>query len=216
VAANYLQRKISPGSSRWGSQYDATLGYDPSIAPSVTVVHNRLGYFSADAGIVWSYNSFKNTLMRPWEWISGLTISHLNRPNVSFTDLEQRLPVTLTWHGGASYRKYYWKISPQALVLWQQSRYHVNIGAYAQYQLRRTSPAQPKTILMGGLWYRWGDAIALSGGLQYRNLQLAGSVDFAQYPALGYYSNSEAWEFSLVFTIPTKKSSYQRRSTPLI
>mgnify|MGYP001791412609 CR=1 FL=1 len=216
LATSYLQRTLNFESIRWGSQYDATVGYDPSISSSVPVVRNRLGYFSADAGIVWSYNSFKNTLISPWEWTSGLTISHLNRPDVSFTDSEQQLPVTLTWHGSASYRKYYWKISPQALVLWQQSRYHINIGAYTQYQVRKNSPRQPKTVVMGGLWYRWGDAVALSGGLQHHNVQLACSVDFAQYPSLGYYSVGGAWEVSLVIMIPTKNSTYQRRSTPLI
>ncbi len=216
ISTSYLQRALNVGNIRWGSQYDATVGFDPTVAPSVQLVRDRLGYMSAEAGIVWSYNSFKNTLLRPWQWMSGLTISNMNRPDVSFTDQAQPLPITLTWHGGASYSKYYWKVQPQAMVIWRQSSYHLNIGTYGQYQIRTTRPNQAKTVMIGGLWYRWGDAIAVSSGLLHRNIQISLSADFARYPSPGYRSAGAAWEAALVFTIPSKKSTHLRRSTPLI
>lgn len=215
IATSYLQQSLDFGSIRWGSQYDPNIGYNPSIDPSVRLVRDRLGYMSVEAGIVWSYNSFKNTLMSPWQWMSGLSISNVNRPNVSFTDQARPAPITFTWHGGASYSQYYWKIHPQAIVVWQQHNYHLSIGAYGQYRIR-TNKRRAESLLIGGLWYRWGDAIAVSGGVLHQGIQLAISADFSRNPGLDYYNAGTAWEVSLTFTVPSKKSSYHRRSTPLI
>ncbi|MEM9829882.1 MAG: PorP/SprF family type IX secretion system membrane protein [Bacteroidota bacterium] len=216
ISTSYLQRNLNVDNIRWGSQYDATAGYNPGIDPSVRLIRDRRGYMSAEAGIVWSYNSFKNILMSPWQWMSGLTISNMNRPDISFTDQAQSLPIAFTWHGGASYSKYYWKIHPQAMVMWQGANYHLNVGAYGQYQIRKTRPNQANTILIGGLWYRWGDAIAVSGGVLHQNLQFSLSADFARSPSPGYRSAGAAWEAAIVFTVPSKKSTHHRRSTPLI
>ncbi|MEO0332222.1 MAG: hypothetical protein AAF223_11150, partial [Bacteroidota bacterium] len=101
-------------------------------------------------------------------------------------------------------------------VIWQESNYHLNIGVYGQYQIRKTKPTQTKTMVIGGLWYRWGDAIAVSSGLLHQGIQFALSADFSRYPSLDYRSTGTAWEASLVFTIPSKKSTHYQRSTPLI
>jgi type IX secretion system PorP/SprF family membrane protein len=216
IATGYQQRTIDLNKIQWGSQYDAELGYQPGRAPSVNIIRDRVGYVSAQAGLVWSYNSFKNTLLNRWQWTSGVAVSHLNQPNISFTDQKLELPTLVTWHGGATYTKYNWKIHPQAIVVWQQSSYHINVGAYMQYRVGRFGAQRPKTLLLGGLWYRWNDAIALSGGLLHRNIQIAFSLDFSHYPAINYTSAGEAWEVSIVYTIAAKKRNSRRRLTPLI
>lgn len=216
VATAYRQRNIDPEGLHWGSQYDHASGYDPSIIPSVSLIHQRLGYALVEAGAVWSYKAFKNRLLNPWQWLGGFAVAHMNRPDISFTDQMQRLPMLVRGHMGATYTKNQWKIHPQTLVLWQQSNYHLNLGAYAQYQLAYAERNSQKTLLLGGLWYRWNDAIAVSGGVSHRNIQMAFSMDFSRYPSLHYVSASYAWEASLVYVIKSAQQTTKKRFTPLI
>ncbi|MEQ9440605.1 MAG: PorP/SprF family type IX secretion system membrane protein [Cyclobacteriaceae bacterium] len=215
VSTSYQQRSIDPGKIQWGSQYDDEQGYVSSIVPSVNVLRQRVGYVSVQAGAVWSYNTFKNQLLNPWQWSGGVAIAHMNQPNISFIDQAQPLPLLIKGHGGISYTKNNWKIHPQVMVLKQQSSYHVNVGAYYQYRVGYYDQQQ-NTVLLGGLWYRWNDAIAASAGLKHRNIQLAFSVDFSQYPSIDYVSSGQAWEASIVYTIVHRKEIMKRRSTPLI
>ena len=216
VATAYRQKTIEPGKIQWGSQYDSDLGYVSSITPSVTLLNQQIGYASVQAGMVWSYNTFKNQLLNSWQWTSGITIAQMNRPNASFTNLERRLPILLKWYGGASYTQYNWKINPQLLLLKQEEKLYANIGSYVEYRVGYNERTQQNTLLMGGIWYRWNDAVAISGGIVHRNIQVALSVDFSQYPTFDYVSVGNAWEASIVYTIASKRKTTKRRSTPLI
>lgn len=216
VATAYRQRSIEPGKIQWGSQYDSDLGYVSSITPSVTLLNQRIGYASMQAGMIWSYNTFKNQLLNAWQWTSGVTVAQMNRPNASFTSLERRLPISIKWYGGASYTHYNWKINPQILILKQEKVLFANIGSYLEYRLGYHEATQQNTLLMGGLWYRWNDAFAVSGGIVHRHIQFALSVDFSQYPTFDHVSPGNAWEASIVYTITNHTITTKRRSTPLI
>lgn len=212
VSAGYVKQRIEPRGVQWGSQYDADLGYVSSATPSVNFVSSQVNYATVEAGVIWSYHTYKNRLLNPWQLTSGLTVSNMNRPNISFTGNEQRLSWLMKWYGGASYYTSNWKISPQALVLWNKTRSHISLGAYSQYRVSN----EPNLALLGGLWYRWKDAVAVSGGVLHRNIQIALSVDLARNPTINYFTTGHAWEASLVYKLTDRKPGPSRRSIPLI
>ncbi|MDF9798033.1 type IX secretion system PorP/SprF family membrane protein [Catalinimonas alkaloidigena] len=217
IATSLIQRSIDPDNLQWGSQYDSEYGYDPNIVPSLNLMRQGLVYVTTEAGAVWSYNAFKNQLLSPWQWLGGISIAHMNRPDISFTNLENRLPLLLKWHTGISYAHNNWKVHPQTIMLWQDTNYHLSIGSYFQYEvLQATVRKKHKTILMGGLWYRWDDAIAVSGGVLYNNLQFAFSADFSHHPTINYSSTGYAWEASLIYTLKSHNQLTKKRYTPLI
>ncbi len=217
VATEFVQSTINPGNLQWGSQYNPKDGYDPGIAPSVNILKYNRRYMIAEAGAVWSYNVFKNQLLSPWQWLSGIAVSNINRPDISFTDQERRAPIMLKWHTGISYTSNNWRIHPQTMLLLQEQNYHLSIGTYAQYRVGAPSQGRkPSTLLLVGLWYRWNDAVAVSGGILYQNLQFAFSADFSQHPTINYFSTGYAWEASLVYTLKRNKQVTRKRYTPLI
>jgi len=216
VGAAYTQKNIQAEGLKWGSQYDQEHGYSSDITPSISLDQTRLGYFSAEAGIVWTYNTFKNRLLSPWQAQSGISVSNINRPNVSFTNSEEVIPMLLKWYAGVSYSKNNWKLHPQTLVMWRGKSYHFNFGAYAQYRVSYSDYKGSSTNLIGGLWYRWNDALAVSGGIQHHNIQIALSMDLSSHPTIDYLSTGQAWEASVVYTILNKKQNVGRRFTPLI
>ena len=220
LQGGFTQRRLNPGQLQWGSQYDAAIGYNPEIAPSIGAINDQVGFAAFSAGLVYYYNPSRELLLHRLSGFTGLAASNLNRPYTSFYQADKiREAIELRWHSGLEIPlSMSARLLPQLLVAYRDvEQYHINMGTYLHYsfsQLPQTDDEQLQ--LLGGAWYRWNDSWVASAGMSYRNYLLAVSYDFNTQPVAVHAFRGGAFEVSLAYRWFTKKFIPRNFSTPMI
>ena len=128
---------------------------------------------------------------------AGATISHVNRPLENFnTESDIRLPIRYTLHAGGflrmgNYRRNEHVLSPNVIFERQGEFSYWHLGMYYGTE-----------VWTAGAWYRWGDAVVMSLGVNISRFRLGYSYDM---PVAAYKANSAsahelsvAWQFQLI------------------
>jgi type IX secretion system PorP/SprF family membrane protein len=147
-------------------------------------------------------------------WV-GVTADHLTSPNISFTDLEQRLPVKYTIFGGYRIYKVERLLSTKRQNITISGTYRhqgnsdqLDLGLYWSY-----SP------IILGVWYRdlpfikkysRRDAIALVVGVNYEGLSVGYSYDFTVSRLITNTGGSH--EISLIYKFEIE---YKKKFKPI-
>ena len=191
----YGSRSIDFNKLVFGDQIE----FDQNGVPSQDPVLNELGntsYFDSGFGLLFYNSKF---------WIGG-SWWHINRPNISFLDREDRIPSKYTIHGGAKLPLYSGpgrRVSNSYLT---PSFVYRLQGQFSQLDLGVNYHVDPVHV---GIWYRGlplfqnvagntsRDAIVFIIGLQFSNFELGYSYDFT-ISELGVNSGG-AHEISIVY-----------------
>ncbi|MDH5397989.1 MAG: type IX secretion system membrane protein PorP/SprF [Cyclobacteriaceae bacterium] len=148
----------------------------PSIDPALMLIDSRT-FFDSSTGILF-YN--KAT------WL-GASWAHINRPNISILETEDRLPAKFTFHGGTRIQFYGGPASIEK-ISYLTTSFIVNVqGPFSQMDMGVNYHVDP---ILVGVWYRGiafkenaasnrsRDALILSAGLQYSMFSFQYSYDF--------------------------------------
>lgn len=172
----HFQRALRQQNVRWTSQYDPTIGYDPTQTPGVILSGYNSDYIALNAGIMWFYKNKYRYSVHNTSFFNGLAINNLNEPQDAFLE-NSAIPMLYKLHGGMHYnvnRKV--AISPNYIIQLQGTEFQTNVGAYSSYTLfSRSRNRQTKVIL--GLWYRLMDSFIISAGIKTSNLEIGLSYD---------------------------------------
>lgn len=136
---------------------------------------------------------------------AGISLSHLNRANESFTDNDSRLPIRFTFHGGCDFKlddKF--DLTPRLLIMNQAKAYEYNFGVLGFYKI---NDAGMKA--MCGIDYRVKDAVIIHAGMKQDNYYVRFSYDINSSYLNRYTNYRGAWEISLIYTGEKGKSFFK-------
>jgi len=217
-----IQKTVSLRDMSWGSQYDPDLGYNSSLAPSVSITDERTIFPTANFGLTWYHNlsDFNPYVKTKFRIFSGFAMSNVNKPDESFIEGHlSELPVLLKFHGGLSIPvSSNFEILPNYLVLNQAGQTQVNLGGYLAYYLSGNSSKDAKFYqIQLGNWYRLGDSYILSLGVEMQNYSFGISYDMNVSPYNFKGKGVRTVEISLSFRTSREPAQQKRRvSHPII
>jgi type IX secretion system PorP/SprF family membrane protein len=157
--ASYMQKNLDWSKLTFGDEIDPRYGFiyqTQEVAPKGTS-----SFLDLSAGLLGYTNEF----------YGGIAVAHLTQPNEGFISAQTPLPIKLTAHFGAMIpmddsRRNTSYISPNILFVQQQDFQQINLGLYVS-----------RGPLVGGLWYRFGDAIIALLGISTNGLKIGYSYD---------------------------------------
>lgn len=204
------QRGMDLGALRFGSQYDPVTGiFDPSrpqdpIVSEITPVT----FMDISGGLLW-FSVFD----RQTNFYAGVSLAHINRPNVSMIQDEYRLYQRLTLHGGGEFpinRNV--SMVPGFVVFSQGPSFEGNIGNSFRFDMGSTNYFS-QSLEVGG-WVRLvnnyidensknlgAESVILSARFNYDQFGIGFSYDWNISPLKGASRGNGAFEFSLNYLI---------------
>ena len=192
----YISKKVDFSKLTFDNQWnDYEQFFDVTIPSGENFAYSQVSYFDLQAGVNYALFPNDRTYLN-----AGLSISHLNRPKESFFSSEtinSKLDVRYTAFLNAAYKlNDQWIVNPNAYVSKMGNVMEVVGGLNANYNLSGDGSKQ----LIGGMYYRYQDAVIPVVGFQINDFKLTASYD-ATTSSLGKYNNRYgAYEISLVKT----------------
>lgn len=196
VQGSYYMEALDWNKLIFADQIDPTTGNVNPSSSETPPTSNQIGVVDFSAGAVMAYYD---------QWFLGVSVNHLNQPNISFYDnSDSKLPMKFTFHGGANvnltegglgnYGEDDWVISPQLLYMQQDKFKQLNVGLYVS-----------RNPLILGVWYRHDftnpDAVVALVGVNFNNIRVGYSYDFTVSnlggSSGGAHEVTFAWDFCI-------------------
>lgn len=169
MQAGIINKSFDASKITTGSQYNPTMGYDPSMGINDDI--SSANYLAPDvnAGIMFFDGSGNKNV----NVFAGASVAHLTTPKDRFVGTDGRLPMRFTGHGGARIKlSYLLDITPNFIYLRQGDAKEIAAGAYAQLML------SPESDLLVGSNYRVDDSAIAFLGIHHKSLVFGVSYDF--------------------------------------
>jgi len=190
LQAGLIQRRFNPSKLKWGTQWNPSAGYDPSL-PGDVLTRTSASAFDAGAGILY-YDAQPGKKANIY---GGFSVAHLNMPEDKFSENgAAKLPMRISVHGGVKLAiNEKLVLTPNFLYMRQGTATETMLGAYAQIK------ADNNTDLLAGINYRFKDAFAPYVGFYYKNFTLGLSYDINTSDLSKIQKGSNSFEISLSF-----------------
>ena len=189
----WANKRINQADLKFPDQFDGKF-FDSNLPTSVVLDNTNINYFDVQAGVNYAFFPTDKLYIN-----GGISAHHLNRPRESFFDtdvnsIDNRIAPRYTAFANASYKVNDMVIvNPMAYYSMQAKAAELVGGLNVQYNLSGDGEMQ----LVGGAYYRPGDAVIPMIGFEWKNIRLNFTYD-ATLSSLKQYNNSRgAYEFSL-------------------
>jgi type IX secretion system PorP/SprF family membrane protein len=189
----WVNKRINVADLKFPDQFDGKF-FSVDLPTSVVLDNTNVNYFDVQMGLNYAYFPTDKIYLN-----GGLSAWHLNRPRESFfssdAGVDSRIPVRYNAFVNASLKLTDEVIlNPMAYYSTQAKSNELVAGGYVQYDLSGGGEMQ----VLGGLYYRPGDAFIPMIGFEYKNIRLTFTYD-ATTSSLKQYNNSRgAYEFALM------------------
>lgn len=150
-------------------------------------------YMDINAGVLYSgsSNGINNYYL-------GLSVYHINKPNLSFIDKTWNLASRLSFHGGGSFPvKDNLMVNASAIYQMQNKASEVVFGA-ALSALLNGDESNPTNVYFGS-WMRLNDAIIPYVGIEINGLRIGASYDINTSSLKSATASRGGSEFSLIY-----------------
>jgi type IX secretion system PorP/SprF family membrane protein len=176
--------------SQWnGKFFDVK---NTSVAPKLNA--NNINYLDVQVGLNYAYFTTGSLYLN-----AGVSAMHVNRPKETFfnatSGIDNRIPVRYTGFLNGSFKPNdRWIINPNAYFSYQAKSYEIVAGVNAHYNLS----GDGEKILIGGVYYRYNDAVIPMLGLGFKDFTITFNYD-ATVSGLKNYNNTRgAFEISII------------------
>ena len=167
----WANKRIDQTQLKFPDQFDGKF-FDAHIPTSVYLTKNNIGYFDVQAGMNYAYFPTENVYVN-----AGYSIHHINQPFESFIDSSAsvtRVPIRHIGFMNAILKlNENIIINPNAYFTTQAKASELVLGLNGAYNLSGNGEKQ----LIGGLYYRLGDAIVPMIGFELNNVRFTFSYD---------------------------------------
>jgi type IX secretion system PorP/SprF family membrane protein len=190
-AASVGSKSVDADRLIFNNQWTET-GFDPTLPNGESFSGLREGYLDLSAGL----GFFARTSLHNYVFLDA-SLHHLNQPRISFLDARQALglrPVLAA--GGRFSLRGTTAVLPRVQFSSEQNARQLIAGANFSWGLDYTWDGNQ---LIGGLWYRYGDAVIVNVGTRLNDLQLMLSYDLNASGLTPASNGYGAVEFSLVY-----------------
>ncbi|MFB6455805.1 PorP/SprF family type IX secretion system membrane protein [Chitinophaga sp. Hz27] len=187
-----LNRRIDPAKFQTGSQYNPTIGFDPSIANGENISKTSASSFDAGAGAVY-FDSNPNHRFNPF---LGFAAAHLTQPKDPFSadGLDRTLPIRWLIHGGTKIKlNEQFSLTPTGLYMHQGNAEETVLGVYASMAVN------PEFDFLLGGNYRFNDSAIPFVGFHFKGFTLGLSYDANTSNMHRLVNGSQSFEVSLSF-----------------
>jgi type IX secretion system PorP/SprF family membrane protein len=201
-----IMQSLGTGYQTWDNQWDGE-GFDQSIATG-EFYNNSISSFDLGAGIYYKSIIDENTQIK-----GGISLNHLNAPNLSFvgmnTGLFRNLNIMISGSKFSPLRKF--GFAPQALFSFMGPNNNILLGSYFEHELfessARTDYVQ-RSFFSYGLFIRWNDAVIASLAYKTGGLKVGLSYDVNFSPLRTITKTVGAAEVFLKYSMRLDKSGY--------
>jgi len=204
------QRRFQTNDLTFDAQFNGDI-FDPNASTNEEFPNQNFIFGDLNTGLNWHFQLPENGIRID----AGISLAHLNKPRQSFfKNNEVRLPRRLAFFADAAIPLTdIWELQP-AILLQRQGTYQENVyGANLKYHLNKK--AGNEVGIYAGAWHRWGDALAISIGMDYINLRVGLSYDFNISPFHVATNRVGGPEISAIYTITKVKSLEEYKSCPI-
>jgi type IX secretion system PorP/SprF family membrane protein len=197
VQAGIISRRFDGSKFQTGEQWSSGSGYVPGSGTPEIMNNKAQSSFDAGAGIVY-YDMTPDKKLNPY---FGFSAAHINRPEGTFiADGRDKIPVRYAVHGGVAIQLTdVLMINPNVLYQRQGTSEEKMAGAYAQYTVNE------QVKMLGGLYYRFKDAVVPFVGIDYKNLLIGLSYDVNNSDIGRSIANANTYEVSLSYIFKKTK-----------
>ena len=191
--AGYINKRINTAGLKFPDQFDGKF-FDNSLPTSVVIDQPNVNFFDMQIGMNYSYFPTNNLYLN-----AGFSIQHINRARESFftTDpagFDSRIPERYIAFANVSIKvNDYVIVNPGGYYTVDAGAQELSLGLNAQYDLQDNGDQQ----VIGGLYYRAGDAVIPMIGFVYHNLRLTFTYDATTSSLKNYNNGYGAFEFAL-------------------
>jgi type IX secretion system PorP/SprF family membrane protein len=189
----WVNKRINTTNLKFPDQFDGKF-FDTQLPTSVVIDQPNVNYLDIQVGMNYAYFPTNKMYLN-----GGFSIQHINRARESFfsTDpagFDSRIAPRYIGFLNASF-----KVNDQVIVnpmgyyTSMAGASEVVLGLNAQYDLQDEGEQQ----VIGGLYYRAGDAVIPMIGFVYKNIRLTFTYDVTISSLKTYDGGFGAWEFAL-------------------
>ena len=193
----YVNKRIDPTNLKFPEQFNGKF-FDAGIPASVVFNNLAIDYFDLQVGMNYAYFPDEKVYIN-----AGYSIHHVNKPKETFFNDNTNVGKLPVRHIG--FVNAILKVNPKVIInpniyfTTQTNAIEINAGINANYDLSGDGEKQ----LIGGLYYRYNDAIIPVIGVEIKRTAFTFNYD-ATVSSLSKFNNYRgAFEFSIV-----KKGSY--------
>lgn len=198
LQGGYTSKSIDISKLYFGDEFQNGQ-FNPGIGQEA--LNNKVNYFVVNAGVSWSHAPSEN-----FSYTIAAGANNLNQPQESFEqkkNSEVGLGIRYTGQVGAIWYLNE-KFSLRPAVLYQNQSTANELIAGNEFNMIVGNPeirSFATNVFLGG-WYRTGDAVMITGGIEYKNLRIGVSYDY-NTSALKTASNGNGgFEISLRYIAP--------------
>jgi type IX secretion system PorP/SprF family membrane protein len=179
---------------KFPDQFNKSTGFfDAAIPTSVVFDNTSTSYMDIQLGMNYAYFPSQNVYVN-----GGLSVHHINRPRETFftsANFDNRLAPRIIGFANASIKMSDMVIlNPQAYYSNQSKASELVLGGNLNYNLSGDGTTQ----LLGGLYYRSGDAVIPMVGFQWNAFRMTFTYDVTTSDLSAYNNSRGGVEFSLV------------------
>jgi type IX secretion system PorP/SprF family membrane protein len=197
-----IYKSFDPNHFTYDSQFspDAPGGFDQSLPSGENFVKTSLLKFNANMGVFYKYKK-PEWQAHPW---GGFAVYNVPQPSQSLTGIKKnsvgkridRTPLRWVLEAGADWKiKEEIRVTPMLLYMNQAKATELNIGAIGFYHLKETT-----YDILGGLSYRWKDALIFQAGMKYDQHIFTLSYDINTSYLSNYTNGRGAFEISILLS----------------
>lgn len=185
------QKRFDPTAFSFDSQYGAN-GYDATLDNQENFT--RTSVLVPDFNVGFAYKFLPNTGTKI-SGEAGFTFSHLNTPNIAFTEGDQQdLPIKRLIHARLNYAiSNQLTLSPRILAMSHYTANEVTYGILGQYKMSSS------TAINFGLDIRQDDAFVFMAGVERNNITVAASFDATNSTLQAPVNNQGGFEVALIW-----------------
>lgn len=169
----WANKRIDVSKLKFPDQFDGKF-FDNTLPTAVFLNNTSVSYMDMQAGMNYAYFPTEDVYIN-----AGYSIGHVNRPKETFfSDMtnEGRIPFRHTAFANAILKVHPRVIiNPNAYFSMQAKATELVVGLNANYNLEQFDGERQ---LIGGVYYRLGDAIAPVVGFEWGSVKLTYSYDF--------------------------------------
>ncbi len=195
VQGTFHQRRIDYSRLTFENQYGPG-GYNPGAPVGEPLDAQKGQYFDLNAGI------FYNASLEYKSFFAGMAVYNLLRHREGMAANAFTMPMRLTFQSGAQFwigerGKAYFSLTAMS----QAKATEVTGGSAYGYQLTDGD----KNELMGGLWYRYKDALIPYLGYQTKTIQVGLSYDYTVSALKTASQLRNGYELTLIYKAPDNR-----------
>lgn len=187
VSLGMVNRSAATGSFVFDSQWNGNT-FSSGTPSGENFVNNSFYYFDLNVGILLAFIRSK------YDAFLGVSLNHINKPNITFYGGEQDMSMRSVIHGGGTYKFKKIVAKPQFMFSTQDKAKEIIIGSNFIYNYK------DKIDLYFGIWDRLSGDVIPTIGFDWRGWLILFNYDVNYSKLRSVTGMQGGWEISLIKT----------------